>query len=199
MAEFKKGDRHVMNEVTTSGPSNGACLDCHRRYGDEHGFPDLIVPDNVWEAINPGSDGGGLLCPSCICARAYRAGVRAVAYFASGPFEHVNAPAEDHGTGDGSAPDICAEPGCNYCDLERRFPAPLDPKAVKAGDTVTVTIAEYGDTPEFQITGPVYCAGHGLGDLVVGDYMLMHKRVTLTAHTPAPEPEEVMPIHTDLP
>ncbi len=87
--------------------------------------------------------------------------------------------------------------GSPYEWFARRFalveraatPAPLDPKAVKAGDTVTVTIAEYGDTPEFQITGPVYCAGHGLGDLVVGDYMLMHKRVTLTAHTPAPEPE----------
>jgi hypothetical protein len=76
-----------MKPTDYGGPSNGACLDCHRRYGDEHGFPDLIVPDDVWEAINPGSDGGGMLCPSCICARAYRAGVRAVAYFASGPFE----------------------------------------------------------------------------------------------------------------
>lgn len=64
-----------------------ACLDCGRRYGDRYGFPDLIVPEDVWEAINPGSGGGGLLCPSCICARAYRAGVRAAAYFASGPFE----------------------------------------------------------------------------------------------------------------
>src|SRR5690606_13559711 len=33
----------------------------------------------------------------------------------------VLAPAEDHGTGDGSASDICAEPGW------RRLPAPLDP------------------------------------------------------------------------
>src|SRR5690606_16590005 len=41
------------------------------------------------------------------------------------------APAEDHGTGDGSASDICAEPGCNC--LARRFPAPLDPSKVKPG------------------------------------------------------------------
>lgn len=83
--------------------------------------------------------------------------------------------AEDHGTGDGSASDICAEPGCN-CDLERRFPAPvepevtaadvnrasaaaaferwggktdpapLDPSKVKAGDTVTVRVEPNPDT-----------------------------------------------------
>lgn len=70
----------------TDGPSKGACLDCKRRYGAEYGFPDLIVPDWVWEKINPGSDGAGLLCPSCICARAYEAGVAVNAYFASGPF-----------------------------------------------------------------------------------------------------------------
>jgi hypothetical protein len=92
-----------MSEVTTSGPSNGACLDCHRRYGDEHGFPDLIVPDDVWEAINPGSDGGGMLCPSCICARAYRAGVRAVAYFASGPFEQDHPQHAAQAPGEGEA------------------------------------------------------------------------------------------------
>src|SRR5690606_33766865 len=52
-------------------------------------------------------------------------------------YTDVIAHAEDHGTGDGSASDSCAEPGCN-CDLERRFPAPLDPSKVKAGDTVTL-------------------------------------------------------------
>jgi hypothetical protein len=116
-----------MSEVTTSGPSNGACLDCHRRYGDEHGFPDLIVPDDVWEAINPGSDGGGMLCPSCICARAYRAGVRAVAYFASGPFEQdhpqnaAQAPQDganggDVGSGKGEGENGAPECPCAACD-----------------------------------------------------------------------------------
>lgn len=70
----------------TEGPSRGACLDCKRRYGDEYGFPDLMIPDDAWEAILPGWGDGGLLCPSCICARAYAAGVQAHAYFASGPF-----------------------------------------------------------------------------------------------------------------
>jgi hypothetical protein len=70
-----------------TGPSDGACLDCHRKYGDIHGFPDLIVPDWVWEKINPGSDGGGLLCPSCLCGRAARLGLQNIeAQFTSGPF-----------------------------------------------------------------------------------------------------------------
>ena len=65
--------------------SHGACLDCKRRYGDRYGFPDLIVSPETWEAIHPeGED--GLLCPSCICARAYAAGIVARAEFRSGPF-----------------------------------------------------------------------------------------------------------------
>jgi hypothetical protein len=70
----------------TDGPSQGACMDCKRRYGDEYGFPDLMVPDWVWEAICPGMNGGGLLCPSCICARTYATGIEAKAIFTSGPF-----------------------------------------------------------------------------------------------------------------
>jgi len=63
------------------------CNDCGLAYG-RGGFADLIVPDNVWELINP-SDyvGGGLLCPNCICARLRRvehclidAGVEATIY-----------------------------------------------------------------------------------------------------------------------
>jgi hypothetical protein len=100
------------------------------------------------------------------------------------------APAEDHGTGDGSASDICAEPGCN-CDLERRFPAPLDPSKVKAGDTVTLEkgtakhVDLVADVDRYQdgdyrfksTTSPthVYRVGDGAW--------------TLTAHQPAPEPE----------
>jgi hypothetical protein len=96
----------------------------------------------------------------------------------------------DHGTGDGSASDICAEPGCN-CDLERRFPAPLDPSKVKAGDTVTLEkgtakhVDLVADVDRYQdgdyrfksTTSPthVYRVGDGAW--------------TLTAHQPAPEPE----------
>jgi hypothetical protein len=71
-------------------PSRGACLDCKRRYGDEYGFPDLIVPNDVWEQIAPGMGSGGLLCPSCMCARAWAVGAIAPAYFASGPFDMTN-------------------------------------------------------------------------------------------------------------
>lgn len=69
-----------------SGPSRGACWDCGRRYGDEHGFPDLVVPDDVWAQVSPTGNAAGLLCPSCLCRRAHRAGVRTTARFTSGPF-----------------------------------------------------------------------------------------------------------------
>lgn len=73
------------------GPSEGACLDCKRRYGDEYGFPDMLVSDEVWEQLNPGSNGAGLLCPSCINARAHAAGIEnAGMAFVSGPFSGLN-------------------------------------------------------------------------------------------------------------
>lgn len=68
-----------------------SCYDCRRPYGDEHGFPDLIIPLEAWERISPTGDEGGLLCPSCICARLHRAGVRGVpAAFMSGPLRTVS-------------------------------------------------------------------------------------------------------------
>jgi hypothetical protein len=69
------------DEVATCG-----CEDCGRLYGDEHGFPDLVVSHDVWEQLMPGREGGGLLCPSCMCLRAHRLGIRAEAVFRSGPF-----------------------------------------------------------------------------------------------------------------
>lgn len=67
--------------------TGGGCYDCHRPYGDEHGFPDLIVPDDVWLMISPTGDFGGVLCPSCICKRLYDAGFRhgVEGRFMSGP------------------------------------------------------------------------------------------------------------------
>lgn len=106
------------------------------------------------------------------------------------------APAEDHGTGDGSASDICAEPGCN-CDLERRFPAPLDPSKVKPGDTVTLTLegAEVTDTVAAWERNPAsghyraYLA-HDPDPLDAKPFRLVgNAAYTLTDHQPAPEPE----------
>lgn len=78
-----------------SDPSNGACLDCGRRYGDEFGFPDLIIPSVVWNQITPEFDdtpGAGLLCPSCICRRLWRAGIRTNGVWTSGPLTQDDPP-----------------------------------------------------------------------------------------------------------
>lgn len=45
----------------------GKCYDCRTPYWS---FMDMIVPDEVWEKINPTyHEGGGLLCPDCIHKR----------------------------------------------------------------------------------------------------------------------------------
>lgn len=62
------------------------CYDCDKPYGDEHGFPDLVVTPEVWAKISPTGDEGGLLCPNCMCKRGFEAGIKAVAVFTSGPF-----------------------------------------------------------------------------------------------------------------
>lgn len=62
-------------------------MDCGRKYGDEYGFPDLIIPSDIWVAISPTGNEGGLLCPSCICRRVHAAGFTNVRVrFTSGPF-----------------------------------------------------------------------------------------------------------------
>jgi hypothetical protein len=72
--------------VTDEKP-RACCFDCRRAYGDEYGFPDLIVSNDVWAKISPTGNDGGLLCPSCLCRRAYDAGIENVAaVFRSGPF-----------------------------------------------------------------------------------------------------------------
>jgi hypothetical protein len=66
------------------------CHDCNRPYGNEHGFPDLIIPYEIWKQITPTSDDGGLLCPSCICKRLHDGGFsRIPAAFMSGPILSV--------------------------------------------------------------------------------------------------------------
>jgi hypothetical protein len=66
---------------------NLKCYDCGRLYGEEHGFPDFIVPNSVWRKISPTGTDAGLLCPSCICKRVYDAGISSCpGEFKSGPF-----------------------------------------------------------------------------------------------------------------
>ena len=67
-------------------PFRSGCYDCGRKYGNEHGFPDLVVSNQVWKRISPTGHEGGLLCPSCMCKRAFNAGITASAVFRSGPF-----------------------------------------------------------------------------------------------------------------
>lgn len=65
--------------------SKVGCADCGRSYG-EPGFPDLCIPDYAWDAISPSGGHGGLLCPSCICARLEKVGLENVpGYWGSGP------------------------------------------------------------------------------------------------------------------
>jgi hypothetical protein len=45
----------------------GVCYDCKMKYSD---FPDMSIPDDLWEEINPTyHNGAGLLCPTCIANR----------------------------------------------------------------------------------------------------------------------------------
>ena len=63
------------------------CYDCKRPYG-KAGFPDLIIPHEHWAAISPTGDEGGLLCPSCICARLEIHGIKTHGDFTSGPLRN---------------------------------------------------------------------------------------------------------------
>jgi hypothetical protein len=62
-----------------------SCVDCGRRYGDEYGFPDLLIETWAWKRISPSGDESGLLCPSCICARLHIEGISCMSAFVSGP------------------------------------------------------------------------------------------------------------------
>jgi hypothetical protein len=69
---------------------SATCEDCRRLYGDEYGFPDLIIPYDAWEQITSSGDEGGLLCPSCICKRLHDKGIRCEGAFMSGPVISVS-------------------------------------------------------------------------------------------------------------
>lgn len=165
-AEFKKGDKVTVREGAVS-------LHGHRRDPEEvrtvHGPARSAANAVLLEPI-PGTGGGNI-------------------FFAS-DLAH----AEDHGTGDGSVSDICAEPGCN-CDLERRFPAPLDPAKVKPGDTVTLE-RDGGRLPDQEV---VVVTSTEQGWIILILKGAVEVRVTgpdpwlITDHQPAPEPEPYTP------
>lgn len=67
------------------------CEDCSRPYADP-GFPDFIIPNAAWRRISTKEDLSGLLCPSCICARLDKAGIKCEGAFMSGPIESVSRP-----------------------------------------------------------------------------------------------------------
>lgn len=92
-------------DVGTATGCGAHCHDCGRQYGAEHGFPDLVVPHEIWTKISPTGDEGGMLCPSCMVARAHAAGLEGVpATFRSGPFA-IDGPAPDNVTLLTAAPD----------------------------------------------------------------------------------------------
>ena len=67
------------------GEGRLGCFDCGVPYSSAH-FPDLVIPNEVWAVISPCEDGGGLLCPNCICFRLSVCGFSNVeGRFRSGP------------------------------------------------------------------------------------------------------------------
>jgi hypothetical protein len=80
-----------------SASSGAFCLDCGLTY-DDPGFCDLVVSDEVWRAISPTGHEGGLLCPTCMCRAARKAGLEGVAAsFRSGPFASAHTAPEAGG------------------------------------------------------------------------------------------------------
>jgi hypothetical protein len=67
-----------------------SCENCGLPYGEEHGFPDLIIPYDAWKQISNSGDDSGLLCPSCICKRLHDKGIRCEGAFMSGPIDSVS-------------------------------------------------------------------------------------------------------------
>lgn len=69
---------------------SAGCEDCQRPYGDQDGFPDLIIPFWAWRQISTSGTDGGLLCPSCICKRLHVKGIHCEGAFMSGPIRSVS-------------------------------------------------------------------------------------------------------------
>ncbi len=66
------------------------CYDCSLDYGCD-AWVDVIVPNEIWEKINPSNyKGSGILCFNCIVRRLTFVGLKDVpVILASGPFEQI--------------------------------------------------------------------------------------------------------------
>lgn len=91
MAENENNVAGGMSDGTDVRAMRCACYDCGRPYGDEYGFPDMVVPKSVWKIISPTGHEGGLLCPSCLMCRCWNDGLDKVPFLmASGPMSPVH-------------------------------------------------------------------------------------------------------------
>jgi len=63
-----------MKKFTDKERPKGVCYDCNIPY---ESFQDLIIPDEIWEIINPTyHEDAGLLCPNCIGKRLREANLK---------------------------------------------------------------------------------------------------------------------------
>jgi hypothetical protein len=73
------------------------CYDCGLVYG-EPGWVEAVIPDAIWNEIRPenASEGGGILCITCICRRLKKAGYDKVPCFLCGTEPIIALPEDGH-------------------------------------------------------------------------------------------------------
>jgi hypothetical protein len=106
--------------ILPDDPTLIRCEDCQRPYG-KPGFPDLVIPDADWKRISTTQDEGGLLCPSCICARLECAGIETTGRFRSGPLAEIEDPERVTGISDAPFPQPRRKDGgepCGECHIQ---------------------------------------------------------------------------------
>lgn len=82
--EYVPASKVTVKSFGVVDKSKASCHDCGIEYGSA-GFPDLVIPHDVWNKISPTGDEGGLLCPSCICRALEVRGIETTGKFTSGP------------------------------------------------------------------------------------------------------------------
>jgi len=134
------------------------CEDCRRPYG-KPGFPDLVIPNADWKRISTTQDEGGLLCPSCICARLECAGIETTGRFRSGPLAEIEDPERVTGR-------VRWEDGDAYLGRVRIGTInALTSKPLKYGvDTRWVTVPGYFDTEASARAALVAAVKEAIGD-----------------------------------
>ena len=74
-----------------------ACYDCGLPYSDP-GWVDCVLPNDVWAAISPTGDEGGLLCLTCMTRLLVNKGFDNVPIrITSGPYRHDAVASFDQG------------------------------------------------------------------------------------------------------